>query len=105
MLGCIQPMSSPMMKRMLGFDCCCACAKLGASGKDANKSEAASAMSSCLHRTRVIVVLPRFGKVFRQGYGKEIAPIAQRRSEPQSCTSVELWIGREMLAIRDTTVF
>src|SRR6187399_62575 len=25
MLGCIQPMSSPMMKRMLGF-CCCAAA-------------------------------------------------------------------------------
>src|SRR5215471_15712439 len=25
MLGCIQPMSSPMMKRMLGF-CCCCCA-------------------------------------------------------------------------------
>src|SRR4029450_7245018 len=26
MLGCIQPMSSPMMKRMLGFCCCCAAA-------------------------------------------------------------------------------
>src|SRR5215831_12553779 len=25
MLGCIQPMSSPMMKRMLGFACCCCC--------------------------------------------------------------------------------
>src|SRR5215471_6384430 len=25
-LGCIQPMSSPMMKRMLGFCCCCAAA-------------------------------------------------------------------------------
>src|SRR5262249_7696294 len=24
MLGCIQPISSPMMKRMLGFCCCCA---------------------------------------------------------------------------------
>src|SRR5262249_15768055 len=24
MPGCIQPMSSPMMNRMLGFDCCCA---------------------------------------------------------------------------------
>jgi hypothetical protein len=24
MLGCIQPMSSPMMKRMLGFCPCCA---------------------------------------------------------------------------------
>src|SRR5262249_46449610 len=23
--GCIQPMSSPMMKRMLGFACCCCC--------------------------------------------------------------------------------
>src|SRR5271166_4059258 len=28
MLGCIQPMSSPMMKRMLGFACCC-CAAAG----------------------------------------------------------------------------
>src|SRR5262245_23158757 len=28
MLGCIQPMSSPMMKRMLGF-CCCCCAAAG----------------------------------------------------------------------------
>src|SRR5262249_43583607 len=26
MLGCIQPMSSPMMKMMLGFCCCCAAA-------------------------------------------------------------------------------
>src|SRR6266581_7528577 len=26
MLGCIQPMSSPMMKRMLGFSGCCAAA-------------------------------------------------------------------------------
>src|SRR5262249_15340413 len=25
MEGCIQPMSSPMMKRMLGFACCCCC--------------------------------------------------------------------------------
>src|SRR5262249_47437946 len=25
MLGCIQPMSSPMMKRILGFACCCCC--------------------------------------------------------------------------------
>src|ERR1700737_2953122 len=24
MLGCIHPMSSPLMKRMLGFCCCCA---------------------------------------------------------------------------------
>src|SRR5262245_14614379 len=24
MLGCIQPMSSPMMNRMFGLDCCCA---------------------------------------------------------------------------------
>jgi hypothetical protein len=24
MLGCIQPMSSPMVKRILGFCCCCA---------------------------------------------------------------------------------
>src|SRR5262245_1793575 len=26
MLGCIQPMSSPMMKSMFGFCCCCAAA-------------------------------------------------------------------------------
>src|SRR5262249_61216011 len=33
MLGCIQPMSSPMMNRMLGFcgccGCCCACCCCG----------------------------------------------------------------------------
>src|SRR4051812_3077372 len=35
MLGCMKPMSSPMMKRMLGFDCCadagavCCCAVAG----------------------------------------------------------------------------
>ena len=29
MLGCIQPMSSPMMKRILGFCCCCCCAAAG----------------------------------------------------------------------------
>src|SRR5215813_8559846 len=28
MLGCIQPISSPMMKRMFGF-CCCSCAAAG----------------------------------------------------------------------------
>src|SRR5437870_3438709 len=28
MLGCIQPISSPMMKRMLGLACCC-CAAVG----------------------------------------------------------------------------
>ena len=29
MLGCIQPMSSPMMNRMLGFFASCACALAG----------------------------------------------------------------------------
>src|SRR2546429_1365025 len=42
MLGCIQPMSSPMMNRMLGLDCCGACAKLGTLAIDASKSEAAN---------------------------------------------------------------
>ena len=40
MLGCIQPMSSPMMKRMLGFCCCCAAAgRLAAvtAASDANR--------------------------------------------------------------------
>src|SRR6476660_7005023 len=63
MLGCIQPMSSPMMKRMLGFDCCCAWAKLGAPGKDANKSEAASMPNSRRpDGARVVLVLPGVDK-------------------------------------------
>ena len=40
MLGCIQPMSSPMMKRMLGFCCCCAAAGMLAAimaANDANR--------------------------------------------------------------------
>src|SRR6476646_9243710 len=40
MLGCIQPISSPMMNRMLGFDCCCPCATLGPLNSDADRSEA-----------------------------------------------------------------
>src|SRR3954453_17129922 len=32
MLGCIQPISSPMMKRMLGFCCCCCCCCCAAAG-------------------------------------------------------------------------
>src|SRR5215470_10092288 len=32
MLGCIQPMSSPMMNKMFGFCCCCAVA--GVPGTD-----------------------------------------------------------------------
>src|SRR6516164_1618472 len=32
MLGCIQPMSSPMMKRMLGFRCCCCACCCAAAG-------------------------------------------------------------------------
>ena len=38
MLGCIQPMSSPMMKRMLGFCCCCAAAGTLAAVTTANSA-------------------------------------------------------------------
>src|SRR5262245_51709016 len=38
MLGCIQPMSSPMMNRMLGFCCCCAAAGMLATVTAASKA-------------------------------------------------------------------
>ena len=38
MLGCIQPMSSPMMNRMLGFCCCCAAAGVLAAVTAANSA-------------------------------------------------------------------
>src|SRR6476660_10483519 len=38
MLGCIQPMSSPMMTRMLGFCCCCAAAGRLAAATTANSA-------------------------------------------------------------------
>jgi hypothetical protein len=35
MLGCIQPMSSPIMKRMLGFCCCAdACVPIAVTAKN-----------------------------------------------------------------------
>src|SRR5262249_47196478 len=42
MLGCIQPMSSPMMKRMLGFCCCCATADVLATVPTATNASRAS---------------------------------------------------------------
>src|SRR5215510_16340094 len=47
MLGCMKPMSSPMMNRMLGLSCwdgrgCCACAKLGVITRALNPSVAAT---------------------------------------------------------------
>src|SRR4051812_33846631 len=38
MLGCIMPMSSPMMKRMLGFCCCCAAAGVLATATTADSA-------------------------------------------------------------------
>jgi hypothetical protein len=59
MLGCIQPMSSPMMNSMLGFDCCWTCAKLDTLAKDENKSEAANVpISRRLHGATFIYLLP-----------------------------------------------
>ena len=45
MLGCIQPMSSPMMKRMLGFCCCCATAGALATTPTARNANRASPRS------------------------------------------------------------
>src|SRR5271157_4941770 len=44
MLGCIQPMSSPMMNRMLGF--CVVCAALGVEPQPIKKLEMARAPSA-----------------------------------------------------------
>src|SRR4051794_15006262 len=38
MLGCMMPISSPMMKRMLGFCCCCAAAGRLAAATTANSA-------------------------------------------------------------------
>src|SRR5262249_30500552 len=55
MLGCIQPMSSPIMKRMLSF-CCCAAAGSLASSAAANIAEIPS--SPVLSKR--MIVLPVF---------------------------------------------
>jgi hypothetical protein len=48
-----------MMNKMLGFDCCWTCAKLGTQGKDANRSEATNVPNRLrLHGARFIYLLP-----------------------------------------------
>src|SRR5208283_1792255 len=49
MLGCIQPMSSPMMNRMLGF--CVVCAALGVEPQPIKKLEMARAPSASFRTT------------------------------------------------------
>ena len=53
MLGCIQPMSSPMMNMMLGFDVACAIA-LDAGSADAVASAASAAPSEKRDRVKLI---------------------------------------------------
>jgi hypothetical protein len=48
MLGCIQPMSSPMMKRMLGF-CCCADAGMIAVDRVENETNSPSQIFLLAH--------------------------------------------------------
>src|SRR5580704_8860421 len=55
MCGCIQPMSSPMMKRMLGFCCCCAKAGTAAATKTA---EAANKPSRIFLAVLMVYFLP-----------------------------------------------
>src|SRR5262249_41062971 len=54
MLGCIQPISSPMMKRMLGFDCGCCCARAGKPASTTNVNGANRPIAAFLN----IMALP-----------------------------------------------
>src|SRR5262249_51977437 len=53
MLGCIQPMSSPMMKRMLDFCCCWA-----AAGAQVAVTVAVTTTSRPEHKVRGIIMAP-----------------------------------------------
>src|SRR5271166_5136166 len=50
MRGCIQPMSSPIMKRMLGFCCCCA---------EAEVAKVVTATNSAIRPSKNVLVIPR----------------------------------------------
>ena len=58
-LGCIQPISSPMMKRMLGFCCCCAAAGMLATVKVASKANNPRQMFPATLMARSFVDCPR----------------------------------------------
>src|SRR5271165_3588029 len=55
MLGCIQPMSSPMMNMMLGFASCAIALELGSADAVANAASAAPAAKRL--RLRLIFIL------------------------------------------------
>ena len=57
MLGCMMPMSSPMMKRMLGFCAVCAAAGVLASPDAAINADAPSSAAQVRARQLVFVVL------------------------------------------------
>src|SRR5215472_8174009 len=77
MLGCIQPMSSPMMKRMLGFCCCCAAAGVVAT------ITAMSEPSRPSHICLAILLLLFVNKYRLPVTGRQPAPYALRR-EPST---------------------
>ena len=64
MLGCIQPMSSPMMKRMLGF-CCCCCASAGVLAGPDSESDISVAAPISAAQDRVCKPLIVLRKVSR----------------------------------------
>src|SRR3954451_22989136 len=68
MLGCIQPISSPMMNRMLGFCCvpdgCCACAGTGAIAAAAHiRIAAAMVFPSSLNLISSSLIAPPDGTI------------------------------------------
>src|SRR5271166_809843 len=97
MLGCIQPMSSPMMKRMLGLACCC-CAAAGVLAT-VTAADNASRPSQMLLAITIINLLTVF--TTRMGLGnlpptrdrghrllvwKQSQPCDTARKEPSNCS-------------------
>src|SRR5215467_5503675 len=77
MPGCIQPMSSPMMNKMLGF-CCCAAAGMFAITREAN--------SASRPRQTFLAILMTFPHCWLPEMGRQPAPDDDRvqRSSKQN---------------------
>src|SRR5262245_15242050 len=72
MLGCIQPMSSPMMKSMLGFCCgCCAAAGVLAAVTATNDA-------SRPRQTLLVILMDLFSMVWLPEMGRQPAPDVDR---------------------------
>src|SRR4029077_16979775 len=89
MLGCIQPMSSPMMKRILGLSCCCAAA--GALAAIATTNDA-----SRPRQTFLLMLLTPFCRLLPEP-GRQPAPVQHFREE--RC-GPQLHLGAGLGAVR-----